>query len=206
MSFFPSFKEELHKFFLREFFFFVFCEQFMNSLREQNLRGVSSSSRGATAEITERLLQFIWQLQYFNKSELITTTGEKLQIISPGQFNRNQGPDFSDAKIRIGNTTWAGSIELHIKSSDWAKHKHDNDDHYGSVVLHVVCEDDCPGSNLIPLLELKERISKILLERYESFMNAAGFIPCERSIHLVGDITWQSWKERLLAERLTRKT
>ena len=156
--------------------------------------------------MTERLLQFIWQFQYFNKSELTTSAGEKVQIIFQGQCNTNQGPDFSNAKIKIGHTTWVGSIELHFKSSDWNKHNHHKDDHYNNVILHVVWEDDNTLQNAVPIFELKERVSKILLQRYENLMDTAGFIACENSIHTVRDITWKSWKERLLVERLMRKT
>src|SRR5262245_35658005 len=150
--------------------------------------------------MTERLLQFIWQFQYFNKGELATSHGEDLQIIFPGQFNRNQGPDFLQAKIRIGTTTWAGNVELHFKTSEWEKHNHHRDDNYNSVILHVVWEHDVPDQYSIPVLELKERISKLLLQRYDDLMKAISFAPCEKSIHLASDITWKSWKERLLAE------
>jgi hypothetical protein len=156
--------------------------------------------------MTERLLQFIWQLQYFNKGELTTLQGENLQIIFPGQYNTNQGPDFLEAKIRIGNTTWAGNIELHFKTSHWEKHNHHQDDNYNNVILHVVWEHDISGQNSIPVLELKERVSKILLERYDELMKTISFIPCEKSIHLARDIIWKSWKERLLAERLIKKS
>lgn len=159
--------------------------------------------------MTERLLHFIWQFQYFNKNELTTTAGETIQIIFPGEYNTNQGPDFSDAKIKIDQTTWAGTVELHLKTSDWNKHNHQSDKNYNNVILHVVWEDDTePGevSGNIPVLELKNRISKLLLDRYEELMNSPSFIPCERSIHFVRDITWKSWKERLLAERLIRKS
>lgn len=154
--------------------------------------------------MTERLLQFIWQFQYFNKTELTTTGEEFIQIIFPGQYNTNQGPDFTDAKIRIGKATWAGTVELHIKTSDWTKHNHQQDKNYNNVILHVVWEDDKAGNN-VPVLELKGRVSKILLQRYEELMNADSFIPCERSIHSVREIVWKSWKDRLLAERLLRK-
>ena len=160
---------------------------------------------GGTGNMSERLLQFIWQFQYFNKSELQTTTGEEIQIISQGTYNTNQGPDFNDAKIRIGKTTWAGSVELHILSSDWQKHKHQNDRNYNNVILHVVWEDDFPNYN-IPVLKLENRIAKILLQRYEELMNTKGFIPCEKTISSVKPIVLQSWKERLLAERLIRKS
>lgn len=154
--------------------------------------------------MTERLLQFIWQFQYFNKGELTTTAGESIQIIFPGQYNTNQGPDFSDAKIKIVKTTWAGTVELHIKTSDWQKHNHHGDKNFNNVILHVVWEDDGGNSN-IPILELKGRVSKILLQRYEELMNSSSFIPCEKNIDKVRDITWKSWKDRLLAERLMRK-
>ncbi|HUR64848.1 MAG TPA: DUF2851 family protein, partial [Chitinophagaceae bacterium] len=104
--------------------------------------------------MTEKLLQFIWQFQYFNRSELKTIAGESLQVIYAGLYNTNQGPDFTDAKIRIDNTTWVGSAELHILSSDWKKHKHQHDRNYDNVILHVVWENDEEGSH-IPVLELK---------------------------------------------------
>ncbi len=155
--------------------------------------------------MTERLLQFIWQFQYFNKGQLTTTTGETIQIIFPGNFNTDQGPDFSNAKIKIETTTLAGTIELHLKASGWKKHNHHYDKNYNNVILHVVWENDKPTTGL-PVLELKERVSKILLQQYEELMNSQGFIPCEKSISTVRPIILQSWKERLLAERLIRKS
>jgi hypothetical protein len=154
--------------------------------------------------MTERLLQYIWQFQYFSKSDLQTSGGEKVQVILPGQHNTNQGPDFSDAKIKIGKTIWAGTIELHLKTTDWHKHKHQLDKNYSNVILHVVWEDDATKSD-IPVVELKGRVSKILLQRYEELMNNGSFIPCEHNIKSAREITWKSWKDRLLAERLLRK-
>jgi len=155
--------------------------------------------------MTERLLQFIWQFQYFNKGDLAASNGEEIQVIYPGIYNTNQGPDFSDAKIKIGETVWVGTVELHLQTTDWNKHKHEDDKNYSNVVLHVVWENNQRHANGIPILELKQRVSKLLLQRYEELMNASSFIACENSIHTVRDITWQSWKERLLAERLLRK-
>lgn len=154
--------------------------------------------------MTERLLQFIWQFQYFNKSELSAISGENVQIIFPGQYNTNQGPDFTDAKIKIENTVWAGTVELHIKTSDWNRHEHQHDSNYNNVILHVVWENDAT-TNSIPVVELKERVSGILLQRYRELMNSSAFTACEKSIHTVREIVWKSWKERLLAERLSRK-
>ena len=156
-------------------------------------------------EINEKLLQYIWQFKYFSSIELKTTTGEDIIIISPGVLNNNQGPDFLEAKIKIGEAVFYGSVELHLKTSDWDKHKHQDDPNYRNVILHVVYQNDVSG-HYLPVLELEPRISTILLEKYAVLMNTTSFIPCSQSIKLVKDITWTSWKDRLLAERLTRKS
>jgi len=155
--------------------------------------------------MNERLLQYIWQFQYFNKSELTTTHGEPVQVLYAGTYNTNQGPDFSNAKIKISNTVWAGQVEVHIQASDWNKHNHDASKDYKNVILHVVWDNDIAENNF-PVLELKDKISKLLLSRYEEWMNVAAFIPCSNSIRSIKDITWKIWKERLLAERLLRKS
>lgn len=156
--------------------------------------------------ITERLLQYIWQFQYFNSKDLRTTDGELLQVIHPGLYNTNQGPDFTGAKIRSGNTVWAGSIELHINTSHWKDHKHSSDSNYKNVILHVVWKDDADLALAFPTLILQDKVSKILLSRYEELMHTGSFIPCEKNIQQVNTITWTAWKERLLVERLQSRT
>jgi Protein of unknown function (DUF2851) len=118
------------------------------------------------AIMTERLLQYIWQFQYFSSTALVTVDGESLQIIYPGFLNTNQGPDFLDAKIKVGDIGWAGNIELHLKSSDWNTHKHSDDKNYNNIILHVVWQDDADAGSF-PVLELQNRVSKFLLKRYD---------------------------------------
>ncbi|MBI5372337.1 MAG: DUF2851 family protein [Sphingobacteriales bacterium] len=154
--------------------------------------------------MTEKLLQYIWRFLHFTQADLFTTAGEPVLIIFQGQYNSNQGPDFMNAKIRIGGTTWAGTVELHTRSSDWEKHAHQHDKNYDNVILHVVWEDD-NWPYPIPVLELKGRVPGVLLKRYEDLMEASTFIPCEKNIAGIPAITWKSWKDRLLAERLERK-
>lgn len=154
----------------------------------------------------EKLLQFIWQFGYFNKTNLLTTEGEGLSVIFPGALNKNGGPDFTGAKIRVGETTFFGNVELHLLTSDWEKHGHQNDKQYSNVILHVVFQHDKKLDHAIPVLELEPRISTLLLERYNVLMNADSFIPCSAGISSVGELVWVSWKERLLVERLTRKS
>jgi hypothetical protein len=156
--------------------------------------------------VTERLLQYIWQFQYFSNKELLTLEGEKLQIIHPGLHNSNQGPDFTDAKIKINDTIWAGSIEIHINSLDWKLHKHSNDKNYKNVILHVVWHHDTDLQLSCSTLILQDRVSKLLLRKYDDMMQPGSFIPCEKQIGQINSLTWQSWKERLLIERLEQRT
>jgi hypothetical protein len=101
--------------------------------------------------MTEKLLQYIWQFQHFNRDGLVTDKNEVIQVIHPGQLNHNQGPDFLDARIKIGNTILAGSIELHLKTSDWQKHNHSSDINYKNVILHVVYRNDEQQISTLPL-------------------------------------------------------
>jgi hypothetical protein len=157
--------------------------------------------------MTERLLQFIWQFQYFNRHELRTSEGAVLHIINPGRYNTNQGPDFTEACIKIEGITLAGNIELHIYSSDWNRHGHQRDANYKNVILHVVWQHDMQGhSPFIPVLVLENRIAAILLGQYNEWMQKPGFIPCGSAVKSVNGLVWTSWTERLLAERLLRKS
>ena len=158
----------------------------------------------------EDLLQYIWQFQYFNNKELQTTSGEKIQIQFQGSHNSNQGPDFTGAKIRIGETLWAGNVELHINSSDWNLHRHSFDDNFNNIILHVVWNHDTEitssNNNKLPALELQDRVSKLLLAKYRELMETARFIPCESQVHQINELTLTHWKQRLLAERLVLKS
>ena len=156
--------------------------------------------------MTERLLQYIWQFQYYNPGDLITAEGESLQIIHPGTLNTNQGPDFTDAKVKIGTTIWAGSIELHINTSDWGNHKHSNDKNYKNVILHVVWKNDTNLMLPFSTFVLEDKVPKLMLNRYDELMHSNSFIACEKSIQQVNTLTWQNWKERMLVERLENKT
>jgi hypothetical protein len=157
--------------------------------------------------MTEKLLQFIWQFRYFGLHDLYLENGENISIIFPGHPNANQGPDFLYAKIKIEETTWIGNVELHLQTSLWKKHQHDEDKNYNNVILHVVWENDISMPERdIPTLVLQHRVSKLFLEKYREWMESPAFIPCKKNIQQVNDIVWLSWKQRLLVERLQRKS
>src|SRR5687768_4406572 len=156
--------------------------------------------------MTERLLQYLWQFQYFNKRSLTLDNGDDLLIIHPGRYNTNQGPDFLEAKIKIDDTIWVGHVELHVKTSDWYRHAHQLDHNYDNVVLHVVWEHDLPGQqSSLPVFSLQSRVSCMLLQQYEQWMNNPTFIACGQQASEAPRIVWTAWKERTLAERLQRK-
>lgn len=161
--------------------------------------------------LTEKLLQFIWLHRlYRGHSTLKTTDGESLLVIHPGFWNVNAGPDFHEAKIRIGNTLWVGPVEIHLRSSDWQKHGHAGDQGYARLILHVVYEHDAEIStndqSAFPTLELQSRIDQGLLHTYHQLMSSVQFIPCAEQIRKVRPITLLSQRSRMLAERLEEKT
>jgi hypothetical protein len=156
--------------------------------------------------MTERLLQYIWQFQYFNRNDLETTNGETLDILQPGKFNTHQGPDFLEARIKIEENIWVGNIELHVNACDWHRHAHANDPNYRNVILHVVWNDDDehPVHN-IPTLSLADRVPKLLLQQYLQWMKSDSLFPCGPHLGQVEGIVWTAWKERILIERMQRK-
>ncbi|MBL4675207.1 MAG: DUF2851 family protein [Mucilaginibacter sp.] len=160
---------------------------------------------------TEDFLHYVWQFRLFNRFNLRTTEGEELEIQSVGLHNNNAGPDFQNARIRIGETTWAGNAELHLSSSDWQKHGHTTDASYDNVILHVVYNDDAPlvrtDGKRVPTLELKDRIPAELHHRYHNLVfGNQSIIPCEGSIATVDGITMQNWLTRILVERLEKRS
>jgi hypothetical protein len=160
--------------------------------------------------MTEEFLQYIWKHALFDRSRLVTSEGEKVEIIHGGQHNHDSGPDFFNAKLKIGRTLWAGNVEVHTKSSAWGQHKHQLDEAYKNVILHVVWEDDEPvyraDKTLIPAIELKSIVPGDVYTKYAALRFSSKDIPCENDIKKVDTLTLHSWLDRLLTERLERKT
>ncbi len=156
--------------------------------------------------MNEKLLQYIWQYQLFNKQYLQTVDEFPLSIIHPGSANLNQGPDFLNGKIKISDTIWVGNIELHVHSTDWNLHRHSDDCNYNNVILHVVWNHDKDIHLPFQTLEMKSLVPKLLLDKYNGLMNNHLFIPCEKSIGYVNQIIIKKYKERLLIERLQERS
>ena len=157
----------------------------------------------------EEVLQFVWNHKLFNTSQLHTVDGEQLAIVQQGIQNTISGPDFSEAQIIIGHTKWAGSVEIHLKSSDWEKHGHQNDTAYNGVILHVVFEHDKEvfmlNGDKPKTLELSGLIPLSILDNYERLKASKEQIACSDQISNVASITKRQWLDRLLVQRLERK-
>ncbi len=157
--------------------------------------------------MNEYFLQYIWRYNLFNKIEF-TTNNEPIEIISVGQLNTDSGPDFFNAKIKIGTTIWVGNVEIHIKSSDWERHNHQTDNAYNNVVLHVVSDYDkdiCDSKDrIIPTVILK--YDKEIELRYIQLLESKYKIKCESVINKVDAFTISSWQNALTIERLNIKS
>lgn len=151
----------------------------------------------------EDLLHFIWQQKVLLKQQLKTTDGKAIEVIKTGSLNTDAGPDFFNARIKIDNTLWAGNVEIHLKSSDWVKHKHHTDKAYNNVILHVVYEHDAELN--IPTLELKNYLSKSFLSGYYNLQQSALRVPCQNMLSLPEEIKLDLFLHRLSVERLEQK-
>ncbi|MCK4638130.1 MAG: DUF2851 family protein, partial [Bacteroidales bacterium] len=158
--------------------------------------------------MTEEFLYYIWMFRLFDK-DISTTSGESINILKSGERNTDSGPDFFNAKIKIGDTIWAGNVEIHINSSDWYKHNHQENNAFDNIILHIVYKNDAiikrKNSEIIPTIELKEKFDKKLYYRYKSFMTNKYWIPCQKLIGNVDEFHLNNWLERLLIERLEHK-
>lgn len=157
--------------------------------------------------MTEEFLYYLWKNRLISH-DLQTVDLQSVQIIHPGYQNFDSGPDFFNARIRIGETEWAGNVEIHIKSSDWIKHQHQKDKAFSSVILHVVYEHDMDVYEIkdIPCLSLKASFDEALYFRYRNLISAKDWIPCGSQVTKIDDLILYSFLDSLLIERLQRKT
>ena len=157
--------------------------------------------------MNEKLLSFIWFNRLFQQSALVTTQGESISIINPGFTNNDSGPDITDAQIRIGDILWAGNIELHVKSSHWQMHRHDDNPAYSNIILHIVFQDDKPlkdaKGNLVPTLVLpfEQKYSEV----YHNLLTTKDFHLCRCGFERFGELKTASFFDRLASDRLKSK-
>jgi hypothetical protein len=156
--------------------------------------------------MNEAFLQYVWQHRLFYPVDLRTTSGERLEILDVGKRNQDAGPDFFNAKIRIGDTLWAGNVEIHTRASDWQRHRHLKD--YDSVILHVLQVADEPvyrqSGEEIPQLVL--RYPPQAETQYAKWLASSHNIHCAAQLPALTQDFLQKYLNSLLLERLNQKT
>lgn len=159
--------------------------------------------------MTESFLHYIWKNRLFNFNQLKTIEGLDLQIIHPGTYNTNAGPDFFNAQLRIDNTLWAGNVEIHILASDWNKHQHQKDPSYDSCIIHVVYENDAVtrriDGSIIPAFELKGRFPAYLWDNFIELISENEWVPCSHRLKEIDDEVWSELFQNMIEERLQLK-
>ena len=155
----------------------------------------------------EDFLHFLWKYKLFQSDSLFTEEGESIQIVNPGRHNTNAGPDFFDARIRIGDTLWAGNIEIHQRASDWNKHGHQNDPVYRNTILHVVSVSDIQVFNdlgsCVPVLVI--RWPHWIEDNYEMLIKSQDWIGCASLLYQVDPFRIKFFLNGIVIERLKQK-
>lgn len=172
-------------------------------------------------ERMEQLLHYVWQHRMFPLGQLHTTphagqSAQPVEVIDPGLHNLGAGPDFFNAKIRIGGQLWVGNVEIHLRATDWYRHHHDADPAYNNVILHVVGLKDCDvelaapvgaeggGGRMLPVLELP--VPEEVEANYRELLAEEAYPPCYRVIPQLSKLVVHSWMSALTVERLETKT
>jgi hypothetical protein len=166
--------------------------------------------------IHERFLRHIWSKQYL-KIPLQTADGKELKVIDVGQLNSDSGPDFLNAKVKVGNITYAGDVEIHRTTFDWFQHQHQEDPHYNKVVLHVVLESEnkfmptlVKSGREIPVLILGNFLSESIHTIWQKAIlderaKKTGNIRCFNRNDALSNELIDRWLKKLAMERLEIK-
>lgn len=156
----------------------------------------------------EQLLHYVWKHKLWRHGPMTTTDGQQIEIIDPGLHNRDAGPDFFNAKIKIAGTLWVGNVEIHDQSGDWYLHGHDRDPRYNNVILHVCGSIDRSVRNEKgePLAQLQLDVPEYVKAHYDELLTTDQYPPCYRIIPSLSQLSVHAWMNALQTERLEQKT
>ena len=156
----------------------------------------------------EDIIQFIWKQRLYKGPLLHTTCGQKLVVLRPGEQNFHAGPDFFNARVRLGPLIWAGNVEVHQRASDWYKHGHHIDPAYNNVILHVVGKHDSDISNSLGrrIPTLVPDYSASLIQQYKALLKNEDWLPCSSYIREYPIHGLKEWLNRLQSQRILQKS
>jgi Protein of unknown function (DUF2851). len=157
--------------------------------------------------MTEEFLSFLWKYRLYD-ADCLKVEGNKIQVLSTGELNRDSGPDFFNARLKMDDTIWAGNIEIHQKASDWNRHGHDKNAAFDNVVLHITGENDAPvytsKGRHVPTIILN--FDPLHLSKYNSLMQTNRWIPCADYLLSVEPVIISSILSKMGIERLEFRT
>jgi hypothetical protein len=156
----------------------------------------------------EEFLHYLWKYSLYDPENLLDSKRNKIHVIRPGEYNRDSGPDFFNARISVEGTVWAGNIEIHTRSSHFDAHGHQNDPAFDNVILHVVAENDKKVFNTRgeEILTAEIRFDPVFYERYISLVNNPYLIACQDDINDIDPFLLRHWLNTLVIERLRCKS
>ncbi|MEM0966057.1 MAG: DUF2851 family protein [Verrucomicrobiota bacterium] len=171
--------------------------------------------------LEEKQVQRIWASRTFRQADMVTRSGRRLEILDPGRWNFQEGPDFRGAILEMDGVRVHGDIEIHLHEEDWWKHKHGSDPNFANVILHVVLfpkrqkgQSDLP----VPSFETLEWL-KYLDQDLESYLEDHGSedlldkglpqklaplasLPIEARETVLLEAAWERWSRKCeVAER-----
>jgi hypothetical protein len=156
----------------------------------------------------EEFLHYLWKYSLYDSNRLFDTDGNKIIVIHPGEYNRDSGPDFFNARISIAGTLWAGNVEIHSKSSHFDNHGHHINPAFNNVILHVVAENDKKVFNTKgeELLTTELAYDTSLYEKYLNLVYNPYIIACQDDIKKLDNIFFRHWLNSLVIERFQSKS
>lgn len=159
-------------------------------------------------KMIEEVLHYVWKHKILPLKDIKTVDGKSVEVINPGMHNHDAGPDFIGAKVKIDGLLWAGNVEIHLRASDWFRHKHDANPAYNSVILHVATDVDTslsyPSGEEVPQVEIE--VPSYILDNYESLMKADTCPPCKSILPSIHKLKVHGWLSALQVERLEMRT
>lgn len=156
----------------------------------------------------EEFLHYLWKYSLYDADRLCDSEGNRIIVINPGEYNRDSGPDFFNARIKIAGTIWAGNVEIHTHASHFYAHGHNADPVFDNVILHAVGVNDKKvfNSRGVELLTTELLYDPALYEKYLELVNNPFIIACQPVIKELDTFFIRHWLGALVIERLRDKS
>ncbi len=156
----------------------------------------------------EEFLHYVWKYGLYDPDKLLDNGGNRITVISPGEYNHDSGPDFFNARLKISGTEWAGNVEIHTRASHFNTHSHNTDPAFDNVILHVVADYDKKvfNSKGQELMTSVLTWDTSLFEKYQDLVNNPCIIACQDHIKEIDPFCLRHWIGALVIERLIEKT